>query len=146
MAHFAKISEQNKVLFVTPLEDKYCLDENENFSEAVGQTYLQKHNNWPSHLWIQTSYNTDENKHSSGDNSKSFRGNFAGIGLDWDPVNQIFWKPQPFPSWTKDIATASWLCPAGPKPEITEEMSNNIQNWKWDEATTSWVVVTNEPA
>ena len=144
MAHFAKISEQNKVLFVTPLEDKYCLDENGNFSEAVGQAYLQKHNNWPSHLWIKTSYNTEANVHKLG--GTPFRGNYAGIGYTWDSVNQIFWKPQPFPSWTKDIATASWVSPAGNAPEVTDEMATNLQHYEWDEATTSWVVVTNEPA
>ena len=48
--------------------------------ETVGQQYLETHNNWPAQMWIQTSYNTINNTHSSGDNSKAFRGNYAGIG------------------------------------------------------------------
>ena len=26
--------------------------------ESVGQQYLERHNNWPAQMWIQTSYNT----------------------------------------------------------------------------------------
>ena len=48
--------------------------------ESVGQQYLETHNNWPAQMWIQTSYNTYNNTHKSGDDSKAFRGNYAGIG------------------------------------------------------------------
>ena len=58
MAHFAKISEENVVIHVTPLEDSLC-----NNSESEGQAYLEKHNNWPAHLWIKASYNTRTNKY-----------------------------------------------------------------------------------
>ena len=49
MAHFAKISEDNVVLTVVYIEDKYLLDENGQESESIGQQYLQQHNNWPAH-------------------------------------------------------------------------------------------------
>ena len=58
--------------------------------ETVGQQYLETHNNWPAQMWIQTSYK-HINKHSSGDDTKAFRGNYAGIGYLWDEDNNIFW-------------------------------------------------------
>jgi hypothetical protein len=79
--------------------------------EAVGQQYLELHNNWPAQMWIQTSYNTSQNTHSSGDNSKAFRGNYAGIGYEWDEDNQMFWPKKPHASWVKNTTTASWDAP-----------------------------------
>ena len=144
MAHFAKISEENLVLWVSTLDNKNCVDSNGNESESVGQAYLEKHNNWPPHLWIQTSYNTDAGVHKLG--GTPFRGNYAGIGYTWDSANQIFWRPQPpYPSWTKDIPTASWVSPAGNAPELTDEMATNLEHYEWDEASLSWIVVTNNP-
>ena len=84
MASFAKISETNEVLSVLTLDNKDMLNADGVETETVGQQYLETHNNWPAHLWIQTSYNTSRNKHNSGDNSKAFRGNFAGLGYTWD--------------------------------------------------------------
>jgi hypothetical protein len=34
--------------------------------ESVGQQYLERHNNWPAQMWIQTSYNTAGGQHKSG--------------------------------------------------------------------------------
>jgi hypothetical protein len=76
MKHFAKISEDNLVLAVTPVAD-------ENAStEAAGQAYLEQNNNWPANLWIETSKKTLHNTHKEG--GTPFRGNFAGIGSEWD--------------------------------------------------------------
>ena len=58
MAHFAKISEENEVLTVLTVDNKDLLNDEGVETESVGQAYLEKHNNWPAHLWIQTSYNT----------------------------------------------------------------------------------------
>jgi hypothetical protein len=80
MAHFAKITEDNKVLQVLTVNNSDILNAEGIENEAVGQQYLEKHNNWPSHLWIQTSYNTYENQHRNG--GTPFRGNYAGIGYE----------------------------------------------------------------
>ena len=47
--------------------------------------------------WIQTSYNTIGNKHTLG--GTPLRGNYAGIGFIYDQANDVFYAPQPFPSW-----------------------------------------------
>jgi hypothetical protein len=144
MAHFAKISEDNIVLFVTPLEDKYMLDENNNVSESIGQAYLEKHNNWPAHLWIQTSYNTHQNKHKFG--GTPFRGNYAGIGFTWDPENQMFWPAKQYPSWIKNLQESRWQSPVGDSPEDKnatdlDKVTNplNYPVYYWDENSQNWV-------
>ena len=93
MAHFAKISEENIVLNVVRVSDGHASDEN------AGKIHLERSCNWPANLWIQTSYNTKNNKHSSGDDSKAFRGNYAGVGYTWDAENQIFLPPKDHTSW-----------------------------------------------
>jgi|TARA_R110000751_G_scaffold72583_2_gene147129 hypothetical protein len=140
MANFAKISEENKVLSVLVLDNI----NNENSEgaevESIGQSYLEQHNNWPAHLWIKTSINTYNNTHKL--NGTPFRGNYAAIGYDWDSENQIFWLPQPYPSWTQDTSTASWVSPAGPSPDVTAEQ---FQQTNVDK-THSWFYVWNEQA
>jgi hypothetical protein len=112
--------------------------------EAVGQQWLERHNNWPAQMWIQTSYNTLGNKHLSGDDSKAFRGNYAGIGYTWDEDDQIFWSKKPYASWVKDIATASWKSPIGDAPALTAEQESQntaaTHRWRydWNEADQTW--------
>ena len=84
MAHFAKIGMNGKVIAVLTMGNKDMLNADGVEDEKVGQQYLERHNNWPAPMWIQTSYNTSKNTHSSGDNSKALRGNYAGIGFTWD--------------------------------------------------------------
>ena len=45
MAHFAKISEDNKVLQVLTLNNSDTINADGQENEAVGQAYLEKHNN-----------------------------------------------------------------------------------------------------
>jgi hypothetical protein len=120
MAHFAKISEENEVLQVVTFDDNILIN-NGVEDESLGQQYLETHHNWPAHLWIKTSFNTFFNKHRSGDNSKAYRGNYAGVGYTWDSENQIFWHPKPYASWVKKITEARWESPLGEKPSLTEE-------------------------
>jgi hypothetical protein len=112
--------------------------------ESVGQQWLETHNNWPAQMWIQTSYNTSQNKHKSGDHSKAFRGNYAGIGFEWDEDNQIFWSKKPYPSWVKNTTDARWQSPIGDAPALTAEQTSQNEagthEWyyNWNEAEQSW--------
>jgi glutaredoxin-related protein len=58
MAHFAKLGTNSKVIQVLTLDNKDMLNADGVEDEAVGQQYLELHNNWPAQMWIQTSYNT----------------------------------------------------------------------------------------
>ena len=144
MAHFAKLGANGKVIQVLTLDNKDMLNADGIEDEAVGQQYLERHNNWPAQLWIQTSYNTSGNKHNSGDDSKAFRGNYAGIGYSWDEDTNIFWPKKPYASWVKDTATASWKSPIGDAPALTAEQEEQNEadthrwDYSWNEDNQSW--------
>jgi len=139
MAHFAKIGMNGKVIGVLTMGDNDMKNADGVEDEAVGQQYLERHNNWPAPMWIQTSYNTSGNTHSSGDNSKALRGNYAGRGYEWDEDNNIFWPKKPFASWVKDTATASWKSPIGDAPDdLTDEEKAARTHYVWNEGTGAW--------
>jgi len=147
MAHFAKLDENNIVLNVHVVADSDCQKDGVE-DEETGRQFLQKIHNWP--YWRQTSYNTYNNQHKLG--GTPFRGNYAGIGDEWDEDNQIFWYEKPYPSWVKNVSTASWESPIGPAPDLTSEQvtQNESTHWweyQWNESdyqsdnSTGWVLV-----
>ena len=144
MAHFAKLGANGKVIQVLTMDNDKMLNADGVEDETVGQQWLETHNNWPAQMWIQTSYNTSGNKHSSGDDSKAFRGNYAGIGHTWDEDNNIFWPKSPYASWVKDTATASWKSPIGDAPALTAEQTSQNEagthqwGYSWNEAGQTW--------
>ena len=144
MAHFAKIGMNGKVIGVLTMGNKDMLNADGVEDESVGQQYLETHNNWPAQMWIQTSYNTSGNTHNSGDNSKAFRGNYAGIGYTWDEDDQIFWPKKPYASWVKDTTTASWKSPIGDAPALTAEQQaqndaqTHLWGYNWNEGGQTW--------
>ena len=144
MAHFAKLGSHGKVIQVLTMDNDKMLNADGIEDETVGQQWLETHNNWPAQMWIQTSYNTSQNTHNSGDNSKALRGNYAGIGYEWDEDNNIFWPKSPYASWVKDIATASWKSPIGDAPALTAEQTSqneaDTHEWRyeWNEAGQTW--------
>jgi hypothetical protein len=87
-----------------------------------------------------TSYNTYANSHNA--DGVAFRGNYAGIGFTYDEDNDVFYAPQPYPSWTLN---SNWLWQAPlPYPLV----DNDEQRYVWDEDlyqsdnTLGWVLVT----
>jgi|TARA_R110000824_G_scaffold104881_2_gene248617 hypothetical protein len=77
--------------------------------------------------WVQTSYNTYGNEHPL---DMPLRGNYAGIGFTYDEINDVFYAPQPYPSWTLNNTSWIWEAPT-PYPG-----DNN--HYEWDEETLSW--------
>lgn len=80
--------------------------------------------------WVQTSYNTYANQHPE---NRPLRNNYAGVGFTYDSVNDVFYAPQPYPSWTLNQSTWSWDAPT-PLPQDDKE-------YKWDETTLTWVLL-----
>jgi hypothetical protein len=78
--------------------------------------------------WVQTSYNTRGNKHLLG--GTPLRGNYAGIDSVYDEINDVFYAPQPYPSWTLNKDTWLWESPA-PFP-------TDGKPYVWDEETLFW--------
>jgi hypothetical protein len=77
--------------------------------------------------WVQTSYNTHGNQHPEG---RPLRGNYAGVGYTYDSVNDVFYAPQPYPSWTLNTTSWTWDSPV-PYPTDGEV-------YFWDEANLTW--------
>jgi hypothetical protein len=101
MGHYAKVN-QGKVVKVIVAEASFF----NNFVDDSPGT------------WIQTSYNTRGGVHyqpnsnvTSSDQSKALRGNYAGIGYEYDSSVDAFFHPQPFSSWTKNTSSFSYEAP-----------------------------------
>lgn len=88
--------------------------------------------------WVQTSYNTKGNVHygpdGNPDGGVALRGNYAGVGYTYDIVADVFYAPQPFPSWVLNTSTWTWEAPVA--------YPTDGKLYSWDEATLSWVEVT----
>jgi len=117
MSHFAKI-ENSLVTQVIVAEEDFIS------TGALGD---------PS-AWKQTSYNTRGGVHYGADgqpdNQPALRANYAGIGYTYDATNDVFYAPQPYPSWT--IASPDWTWQA-PTPCPTDS-----NQYTWDEDSRSW--------
>jgi hypothetical protein len=110
MAHYAFLDSNNIVTHVIPGVDEWELIEGKTpeewYAQYVGQPCKR------------TSYNNN------------IRANYAGVGYTYDEANDVFYAPQPFPSWTLDD-NWQWQAPH-PAPDDGEE-------YGWNEETGDWV-------
>ena len=125
MAHYALVDENNIVTQVIVGRDEDDLAEGvtsweEYYGEVLGGRCLR------------TSYNTRAGEHSEG--GTPFRGNYAGIGYEYNEALDAFIPPTPFASWVLNETTYSWEAPV-PMPADADTVM-----YTWDEATTSWIV------
>ena len=114
MAHFAKLDGNNIVTEVIVVANEDAP------TEDIGIAWIIK---WckAAHLnWKQTSYNNN------------IRKQYAGIGYSYDPVDDVFVAPQPFPSWVLNEQSCQWESPV-PMP-VDGKM------YRWDEAKKAWDV------
>lgn len=94
--------------------------------------------------WIKTSYNTRGGIHyqpnsndPSEDQSGSLRGNFAGVGFEYDGALDAFFSPKPFASWMKNTSSFSYEAPVDyPTGDATGSYTGS---YVWDEDITNWV-------
>jgi hypothetical protein len=122
MSHFAKV--QNGVV------TQVIVAEQEFFNTFVDSSPGE---------WIQTSYNTRGNVHYGSDGQPdggvALRGNYAGIGYTYDRTQDVFYPPQPYPSWTIS-AELNWTW-TPPTPYPTDG-----KIYTWNESTRAWDEVT----
>ena len=145
MAHFAKLGLNSKVLTVLTLNNSDMLNADGVEDETVGQQYLERHNNWPAQMWIQTSYNTQGGIHKLG--GTPLRGNYAQIGYIWDEDNNLFYHKKPYASWVLNTTDAAWHSPIGDAPALTseqqaqDEASTHRWGYNWNEDNQSWDLI-----
>lgn len=131
MAHFAFVNNQNVVVEIAVISNDDILDDDGNESEEVGvQFCIDNYRIIDSSTgrWIQASYNS------------KIRGVYPGIGWGYSPDEDIFFYPQPFPSWTR--SGSHWNppvpMPQDPAPGWPE---NGAKGWEWDEGSMSWIAI-----
>ena len=129
MAHYALLDENNIVtqVIVGPDENLDGVDWEQNYANLYSQTCKR------------TSYNTYGNQHKL--DGTPFRGNYAGKGDVYDTVNDVFYAPQPYPSWTLNTNVWGWEAPVE-RPTLSEEEINAGKYYSWNEETTSWELQT----
>jgi hypothetical protein len=105
MAHFAKLDENNVVVFVTVGRQ----EDDGKEDELIART---------GEIYRQTSFNTRGGVHydpetgePSADQSKAFRGNYAGVGFTYDEELDAFIPPKPSGDAVLDEETFSWILP-----------------------------------
>lgn len=103
MSHYAQLNENNVVVFVIHAKSDGGEDQ---FTADTGQ------------VWKQTSYNTRGGVHydpqtgePSEDQSKAFRGNYAGLNFNYDEDLDAFIPPKPSDDATLDTETYTWVLP-----------------------------------
>ena len=131
MGHYAKV-KQGKVVKVIVAEASFF----NNFVDDSPGT------------WLQTSYNTRQGVHyqpdsnlTSSDQSLALRGNYAGVGYEYDSACDAFFAPQPFPSWNKDTGSFSYVAPFD-KP-TGDATGSYTGSYEWSE--TVYNADTNNP-
>ena len=125
MAHFAKLDENNIVIFVTVGRDEDNGLEAE-LSARTGDVYKQ------------TSYNTHGGVHSLG--GTPFRKNYAGLGYTYDADRDAFIPPKPYNSWVLDENTCLWNSPVAMPSDAGQ--GDPPKMYTWNEETVNWVEVT----
>lgn len=127
MAHFAKLDENNVVIFVTVGRDEDDGLEDE-LSARTGDVYKQTSYNTRGGIY----YNPNTNN-PSDDQSKAFRKNYAGPGFIYDEQRDAFIPPKPHQSWILNEDTCLWEAPI-PYP-------GDGALYTWDEQSGEWVPV-----
>jgi hypothetical protein len=112
MAHYAYLDENNVVIAVIVGKDETELIDGLDTETyyAQGTPYTVK----------RTSYNS------------KIRGTYAGVGYTYNPDEDIFVTPQPYPSWSR--SGSFWNPPT---------LMPTEGRWYWDEQNLTWQPLEN---
>lgn len=113
MAHYAFLDENNIVTEVIVGKDE--TDLTHDWEVFYGEIRQQ--------ICKRTSYNNN------------YRKNYAGIGFFYDAKRDAFIEPKPYPSWILNENNCRWNAPI--------PMPTDGKFYAWDEATQTWIEVTN---
>lgn len=143
MAHYAILDEDDMVIEVITGVDEDDLDSLPDEFDDWESFYSSRKNN---SKVVRTSYNTRFGVHyqpnteddPSEDQSKSLRGNYAGIGYHYLEDEDVFLPPRRYDYYVPDLENYVWVPPID-KPDD--------QNYYWDDDlyqednTTGWVLI-----
>lgn len=131
MAHYSFINEENIVVEVITGKDEDDLETLPEGFESWENYYESKRDGL---ICKRTSYNTSANEHILG--GTAFRGNYAGIGFTYDVINDVFYSPQPFDSWTiSEESNWLWKAPVDYPSDANQDFDINLplKVYEWNE-------------
>jgi hypothetical protein len=131
MSHFAEIQPTEKTNIFTV--SRVIVAEQDFFdSGVVGYK----------NTWIKTSNTTKGGIHydqeGNPDGGIALRANYAGIGYIYDKLNDVFYAPQPYPSWT--ISGPDWIWKAPVSYPISLVDGKEV-TYVWNEQMLNWELV-----
>jgi hypothetical protein len=125
MAHYAQLNENNIVLQVLYVDNKFILDENGNECEELAIKQCIEGLNDPKANLVKTSYRG------------SIRVRYAVIGGSYNQELDAFISPKPHPSWVLNEPTVTWEAPV---PEPTDAPEGSY--YQWNEDLVDWELIT----
>jgi hypothetical protein len=133
MAHYAKVQD-GVVTQVIVAEPEFF----NNFVDSSPGKWIKTSYNMRGGVYYDPATNLPAADQSiiDGDEARQ-RKNYAGIGFAYDKDLDAFIPPKPFESWVLNEETCLWEAPVS-RPD-------DGKNYRWDEETTSWVVVEEKP-
>ena len=120
MAHFARLNTDGVVVRVHCVVNEVITDSKGKEQESKGVQFLQE-THTTNDFFVQTSYNN------------KIRKQYAGVGYKYDKANDVFVRPQTYPSWALD-ASFDWQPPTA--------MPDDDKRYTWDEPNTKWIEVS----
>jgi hypothetical protein len=129
MAHFAQLDENNVVTQVIVVSNNELLDASGQEREEMGIGFCQR---LFGGNWKQTSYN------------HNFRKRYAGIGYTYNSEHDAFIPPKPYNSWVLDTQELNWKAPVDAPADMG--VGEGKKSYTWNEETTSWDEVVEQPA
>jgi hypothetical protein len=103
VSHFAKLNQNNIVIFVTVGRQEDDGKEAE-LSARTGDVYKQTSYNTRGGVYIDPT-----TREPAADQSKAFRKNFAGLGYSYDEALDAFIPPKPSDLYSLDEETCLWV-------------------------------------
>lgn len=130
MAHFAEIDQNNKVKRVIVADQSFIN------SGVLGGAWVQTSFNASGGLYLKGATKTEQDVNkllgTTADITARNRKNFAAAGYTYDPIDNSFIPPSPYPSWVLDKISATWQ-PPKPYPK-------DGQIYRWSEPTINWIL------
>ena len=130
MAHYAFLNDNNIVTEVITGVDE---DQKDDLPEGF-DSWEDWYADFRGQTCKRTSYNTIANEHSG--EGTAYRGNYAGIGYNYDSENDVFYAPKPYSKWVLNETTWTWEAP--------EEYPDDGKEYVWNDNKGEWEEIVEE--
>ena len=130
MAHYAFLNDNNIVTEVITGVDE---DQKDDLPEGF-DSWEDWYADFRGQTCKRTSYNTIANEHSG--EGTAYRGNYAGIGYNYDSENDVFYAPKPYSKWVLNETTWTWEAP--------EEYPDDGKEYIWNDNKGEWEEIVEE--